>query len=163
MNIISLGRSVLFTTFAASAVFLGACSGETTSPNRAVSTPTPAASPAASPIASPAGSPVASPSPAADAKTTVTKADALAGKWEGVEGTYLDVVKKGDKFSVDIKDLDKVSTFEGTAKDGVIVFTRNGKTETIKTATGAETGMKYLEKEKNCVVITKGSEGYCKK
>jgi hypothetical protein len=44
----------------------------------------------------------------------------------------------------------------------VIEFARNGKTETIKSATAEETGMKWLKGEKNCVVITKGSEGYCK-
>jgi hypothetical protein len=45
----------------------------------------------------------------------------------------------------------------------VIEFVRNGKTETVKTATGAETGMKGFEKETNCVVVTKGSEGFCRK
>ena len=45
----------------------------------------------------------------------------------------------------------------------MIEFTRKGKTESVKTATGAETGMKGFEKETNCVVVTKGSEGFCKK
>jgi hypothetical protein len=44
----------------------------------------------------------------------------------------------------------------------VIEFSRDGKTETIKAATGAETGMKDFTKETNCVVIKKG-EGFCKK
>ena len=87
----------------------------------------------------------------------------LVGRWPGVEGTYLDISKKGDKFSIEIKDLDKAETFEGTAKGEVIEFTRKGKTETIKTASGEETGMKGFEKESNCVVITKGKEGFCKK
>ena len=38
-----------------------------------------------------------------------------------------------------------------------------GKTETLKASTGVDTGMKGYEKETNCVVVTKGSEGYCKK
>ena len=45
----------------------------------------------------------------------------------------------------------------------MIEFIRNGKTETVKTATGAETGMKGFEKETTCVVVTKGSEGFCRK
>jgi hypothetical protein len=75
----------------------------------------------------------------------------------------LNVAKKGDKFSVEIANLDGPKTFEGTAKADTIEFTRNGKTETIRAATGAETGMKGFEKETNCVVVTKGSEGFCKK
>jgi hypothetical protein len=64
---------------------------------------------------------------------------------------------------VEIKNLDKTETFEGKAKDDTIIFKRNDKLETIKTATAEETGMKWLAGEKNCVVITKGSEGYCRK
>ena len=117
--------------------------------------------PSASPIASPsqAASPAAS--PAADNKT-VGKADTLVGQWPGVEGTYLKVDKKGEKYEIEIKNLDGSKKFEGTAKGDVIEFSRNRKTETIKTATAEETGMKWLKGEKNCVVITKGSEGYCK-
>jgi hypothetical protein len=96
----------------------------------------------------------------------------LLGKWDGPEGTYLSVTEKMGadgkqqlprKFEVEIKDLDKAEKFEGTAKNGVIEFTRKGKVESVKGATGVETGMKYLEKETNCVVVTKGSEGFCKK
>ena len=119
--------------------------------------PSPAASPAssASPIASPSGSPAAvSPN---------SKADALAGKWTGLENSSLNVTKKGDKYSIEIANHDGPQTFEGMAKGDVIEFTRKGKMETIKAATGAETGMKGFEKETNCVVVTKGSEGYCKK
>jgi hypothetical protein len=119
--------------------------------------PSPAASPAssASPVTAPSGSPVAA--------VPAGKADVLAGKWTGAEGTSLNVTKKGDKYSIEIANLDGPQTFEGTAKGDVIEFTRKGKTETIKAATGAETGMKGFEKETNCVVVTRGSEGYCKK
>jgi hypothetical protein len=118
--------------------------------------------PAASPITSPSqtASPVSS--PVSDGKNTVGKADTLVGQWPGVEGTYLKVDKKGDKYEIEIKNLDGSKKYEGTAKGDVIEFSRNGKTETIKAATAEETGMKWLKGEKNCVVITKGSEGYCK-
>ena len=133
---------------------LGAC--QTAEPVKP-STPVNSASPITSP--SQAASPAAS--PAADNKT-VGKADTLVGKWPGVEGTYLEVEKKGDKYEIEIKNLDGSKKYEGTAKGDVIEFSRNGKTETIKAATAEETGMKWLKGEKSCVVITKGSEGYCK-
>lgn len=156
-------KTILIIILAAMSVALGACTE---------STPTPigtAPSPSASPSASPYASPTADDKNDDDDKDD-NDAEDIAGNWTGVEGTYLNVTRKkdvedkdGDKFSIEIKDLDKTETFEGTAKGDVIEFTRNGKTETIKHATGEETGMKYLLEEKNCVVITKGSEGYCRK
>lgn len=150
-----LRRSVLLSAFAAAVFGIVACTPSTTEVNRPA---TPAASPAAStsPAASPASSPAVSPG-------AVSKVDSLIGKWPGKEGTYLTIAKKGDKYSIEIANLDGPKTFEGTAKGDAIEFTRNGKTETIKAATGAETGMKDFEKETNCVVVTKGSEGFCKK
>ncbi len=151
-------RPFLLATAATAAFMVGACS--TPEANKAPNTST-------QPITnqSPATSPeVANPGDAAVQK--------LTGKWDGPEGTYLSVTEKMGadgkqqlprKFEVEIKDLDKAEKFEGTAKNGVIEFTRKGKPETVKAATGVETGMKYLEKETNCVVVTKGSEGFCKK
>lgn len=134
-------------------VALGACQPAETAKTTNV--------PAASPIASPSQSASPAGSPAAD-KPAVGKADTLVGTWPGVEGTSLKVEKKGEKYEIEIKNLDGSKKFEGTAKGDVIEFSRNGKTETIKAATAEETGMKWLKGEKNCVVITKGSEGYCK-
>lgn len=153
MNINKLRRSVLLSVFAATAIGLAACSDQPEV--KAPASPTPAAT--SSPAASPATSPSAVPA------ANGAKVDSLVGRWPGVEGTYLNISKKGDKYSIEIADLDGPKTFEGTAKGDTIEFTRNGKTETIKTATGAETGMKGFEKETNCVVVTKGSEGFCKK
>ena len=113
----------------------------------------------------PAASPSVSPTvdPKAPATAPSAKAAALEGTWRGVEGTSLTVTRNGDKYKVDIKNLDKAETFEGTAVGDTIQFTRKGKLETIKAATGEETGMKGFQAEKTCVVITKGSEGYCRK
>jgi hypothetical protein len=146
-------RSILLTVLAAITALGAACTPATE--NKPVAG-TPAATPAV--VSSPASSPAASPA-AVDNK----KADSLVGKWTGPEGTYIDVTKNGDKFKVELKNLDGSKTYDGTAKDGVIEFVRNGKTETVKTATGVETGMKGFEKETNCVVVTKGSEGFCRK
>lgn len=149
-------RSILLTIISVATFAFAACTPETKPVNNAP-TPTPAATPAASPVASPSASPTGSPA------ATAGKADALAGRWQGAEGTFLNVTKKGDKFEIEIKNLDPASKkFEGTAKGDVIEFTRDGKPATIKAATGDETGMKWLAGKKNCVVITKGTEGYCK-
>lgn len=159
MNTHQLRRHFLLSATAFAAFILGACGGGTDTPKAPNTTTTPVTN------ASPAISPeVANPGEAAVQK--------LIGKWDGPEGTYLSVSEKmgGDgkqqlprKFEVEIKDLDKAEKFEGTAKNGTIEFTRKGKVETLKAATGPETGMKWLEKETNCVVVTKPGEGFCKK
>src|SRR5215218_863344 len=152
-----LRRSALLTVFAAVAIGLGAGCGS----KAEVAPVKPAASPA------PTAAPVTSPAtPIADDKKAA--AEKLVGRWTGPEGTYLNVTEKpatttgkdvAKMFTVEIKNLDKAETFEGTAKGDVIEFTRKGKVESVKAATGTETGMKGFEKETNCVVVTKGSEG----
>ena len=149
-------RSLIFAFFVAAVGLLGACTPDVKPVPSATPSTTAPASPAASPAVSPSVDPKAPAAPSAKLTT-------LEGKWPGVEGAYLNVTKKGDKYSIEIKNLDKVETFEGVAKGDTIEFTRKGKTETIKAATAEETGMKWLAGEKNCVVITKGSEGYCRK
>jgi len=156
-----LRRSALLTVFAALAIGLGAaCNPKTDVTVKPPASPSPTAVPSVSPAAS----------PVADDKKT--GAEKLVGRWNGPEGTYLNVTEKSGAaagkdapkaFTVEIKNLDKAETFEGTAKGDVIEFTRKGKVESVKAATGAETGMKGFEKETNCVVVTKGSEGFCKK
>lgn len=141
--------------FVAAIGVLGAC----TNTPEVKPVPNVAPSPAV-PVASPAVSPSVDPKAPAAPSAKVT---ALEGKWPGIEGSYLNVTRKGDKYSVEIKNGDKTETFEGVAKGDTIEFKRKDKLETIKVATAEETGMKWLAGEKNCVVITKGSEGYCRK
>ena len=117
--------------------------------------------PVASPVTS--QSPLTTGSAAADDKKPVSKVDSLQGEWPGQEGAVLKVVKKGEKYEIEIKTKDGSKKFEGTVKGDAIEFTRNGKTEVIKAATLEETGMKWPGGEKTCVVINKGSEGFCKK
>jgi hypothetical protein len=123
----------------------------------------PPASPGPAASASPASSPAVSPSGSPAANVTSGKADSLVGKWTASENASLTVAKKGDKFSIEIVGKDGTKSFEGTAKGDAIEFTRNGKTESVKSATGTETGVKGLEKESTCVVVSKGTEGYCRK
>ncbi|HUR98835.1 MAG TPA: hypothetical protein VMZ26_12285 [Pyrinomonadaceae bacterium] len=149
-GILDLGFLIVLATVLGGA----ACTPSTNSTpvKPAPSTPVPAAS--ASAAASPATSPVG---------TGNAKADSLIGRWPGEGGAYMDITKKGDKYSVEISNLDGPKTYEGTGKGDVIEFTRNGKTETVKAGSGADTGMKGFEKETNCILVTKGSEGFCKR
>ena len=111
---------------------------------------------------SPTATPTVAASPAATDNDDKGPAASLVGRWQGQEGTYLNITEKEGKYSIELADLDGPKTYDGTVKGDEIQFVRDGKTETIRPATGEETGMKYLQAKKNCVVITKGSEGFCK-
>ncbi len=163
MNNVSKRRHFGVIVLASAAALTAACSGGAAD-SRPAASPTPTASPVvpASPTPAQTASPTPAASPSGDAKTDGKAVENLIGKWNGPEGTFLEVTKKDGKFAIAIKDLDKVSNFEGTAKGDVIEFSREGKTETIRAATGEETGMKYMADKKDCVVVTKGSEGFCK-
>ena len=113
--------------------------------------PTPAASaPAAATSTAPATS-TATPDPA----------QAWLGRWNGPEGTYLQLNAADAGYEVRIKDLDAERTFKGVAKDGVIQFERDGKQESIKATDGDATGMKWLAGKKTCLTVHPG-EGYCR-
>lgn len=88
--------------------------------------------------------------------------DQWLGRWPGVEGTHLDLAIRGDLYVVTIQNLDGPSTYTGRAAGDHIEFTRDGKTETIRSGNGQDTGMKWLLEKKNCLVIVKGSEGFCR-
>lgn len=90
------------------------------------------------------------------------QADKWLGQWNGPEGTYLLLSKSGERFVVKIQSLDESKTYEGIPVGDHIQFERDGKTESIRAGTGAETGMKWLLDEKNCLII-KAGEGFCRK
>jgi hypothetical protein len=89
--------------------------------------------------------------------------DRWLGQWAGVEGTYLHLSKNGDQYVVRIANLDGAKTYEGVAAGDHIEFKRDGKTESIRATDGKGTGMKWLGGEKTCLVVTVGSEGFCRK
>ena len=90
-----------------------------------------------------------------------TATDAWVGRWNGPEGTSLEIAPIGSGYEVTIKDLDAARTFIGSAADGRIEFRRDGVPEAIKATNGDETGMKWLAGKTNCLTIKLG-EGYCR-
>jgi hypothetical protein len=98
----------------------------------------------------------------APATTAVPRADAWLGEWKGVEGTFLRLERKGAAYAVTIANLDGPRTFDATAAGDRVTFVRDGKTETIRATDGAGTGMKWLAEKTDCLVVTAGSEGFCR-
>lgn len=83
------------------------------------------------------------------------------GRWNGPEGTYLDIAEREIGYIVTIADLDGPRAFDGTGTEDGIVFTRDGEVLTIHAGTGEETGMKWLSGKRHCLVVKTG-EGYCR-
>ena len=93
----------------------------------------------------------------------VTPPDAWTGKWTGPEGLMLDIQPGAapGRYTIGVALLDGTNSYEGTAAGDVIRFTRDGVEETIRAATGDETGLKYLAGKQNCLMI-KQAEGFCR-
>jgi hypothetical protein len=84
------------------------------------------------------------------------------GKWDGPEGTYLQLVAKPDsKYEVTIKNLDGERIFQGVGGEAQVHFERDGRQEVIKATDGAGTGMKWLADKTKCLTVRPG-EGYCR-
>lgn len=90
-----------------------------------------------------------------------TLADNLLGKWTGVEGTSLTVLKTDSGYTLNFVMLDGPISVKGSPALTGITFIRDGGTFTLHKGSGADTGMKYLATKKNCVVVQQ-YEGYCK-
>lgn len=96
------------------------------------------------------------------ASSTPDTAPSWLGRWNGPEGTYLQLNAAGDaSYEIRIKALDAERTFKGVGKDGVIYFERDGKQESIKATDGNATGMKWLAGKSRCLTLQPG-EGYCR-
>ena len=87
--------------------------------------------------------------------------DTWLGKWNGPEGTFLDIAGDKGVYTITIADLDGPKQYQGTAKNNQIIFERNGITETIQPTDGAGTGMKWLADKSNCLRVREG-EGWCR-
>ena len=94
-------------------------------------------------------------------KTSAPAADKWLGKWNGPEGTFLELVGGNGKYKVTIQNLDGPRTFQGQAAGNHIEFERNGVKESVRATNGAATGMKWLSEKSNCLTVRAG-EGYCR-
>ena len=88
-------------------------------------------------------------------------ASGWVGKWTGPEGTFLQLFETDGAYKLTIQNLDGPATYDAVAIEDRVEFQRNGKTETIRATSGAETGMKWLLEKKNCLTIKTG-EGFCR-
>lgn len=87
--------------------------------------------------------------------------DKWLGKWNGPEGTFLQLAGGSGKYAVTIQNLDGPRTFPGKAVNTGIEFELDGKREVIRATNGVETGMKWFADKSNCLTVRKG-EGFCK-
>jgi hypothetical protein len=109
------------------------------------------------PVSSPPANPTTRPAAPASKVT-----DKWLGQWNGPEGTYLLLSKKGDRYVVKIQSLDGPATYEGVAAGGDrLEFKRDGKGESIRAGNGKDTGMKWLLEKTDCLIIKEG-EGFCR-
>jgi len=89
--------------------------------------------------------------------------DAWIGKWIGVEGLVLDIQPAGERgrYMLSVTLLDGTKSYDGSADGDAIRFTRDGRPESIRAATGDQTGLKWLAGKQNCLMIQQG-EGFCR-
>lgn len=83
------------------------------------------------------------------------------GRWNGPEGTYLDITGTPADYRLTIANLDGPRRFVGRAQDEQIVFVRDGVVESIRATDGEATGMKWLLDKHNCLTVRSG-ESYCR-
>jgi hypothetical protein len=102
-----------------------------------------------------------SPSPSPEDKVVQAPTDGWLGRWDGPEGTFLQLSKASDQYVVLIQDLDGPKRFAGFVDGNRIRFERDGKTEYISAGDGEATGMKWLMDKKDCLLTKKG-EGWCR-
>lgn len=101
--------------------------------------------------------------PADNAASAGLPTDSWIGKWIGVEGLVLDIQPTGDRghYMLSVTLLDGTKSYEGVADGDMIRFTRNGRPESVRAATGDQTGLKWLAGKTNCLMIQQG-EGFCR-
>lgn len=91
--------------------------------------------------------------------------DYWVGRWDGVEGTMLEILPNGDFYDITIYGLDgfiRVMSEKTTNIPEIVFYTDDGKKHIIKAGSGEETGMKWLMDETNCLIIPSMKTGFCK-
>lgn len=108
-----------------------------------------------------AAPPPADPTPTPPVSAAAPAADQWLGKWNGPEGTFLQLAGGNGQYEVTIQNLDGPRTFKATATGDRFEFERDGVRESVRASNGAETGMKWLSEKKDCLTV-KAGEGYCR-
>lgn len=119
---------------------------------------------AAADVPASAASRAASTSPADSGKTHAHAQ--WKGLWIGVEGLFVDIALAGPgAYTLEMmgetdaaKDNIRIP---GRDAKGGISFERDGKTMLLRAATGEQTGLKWLEDKKNCLMVEE-FEGFCR-
>jgi len=93
--------------------------------------------------------------------TTAVATDSWIGKWNGPEGTYLNITGGNGNYDITISNLDGPKNYTGKNAGREIQFERDGVKELIQATNGVDTGMKWLGDKKDCLTIHTG-EGYCR-
>lgn len=93
---------------------------------------------------------------------TVEEAKVFDGHWPGIGGNDLLITKLPEAgYIVSFISSKGPITTNGTLSGDTLVITRDGKDYTLRTGTGADTGVKEFAEKKNCIIVQK-SEGYCR-
>lgn len=92
---------------------------------------------------------------------TPVATDAWVGKWNGPEGTFLEISGGNGNYTITIQDLDGPKQFQGKNNGSEISFERNGTMEAIQSSNGTDTGMKWLAEKSDCLRVRLG-EGWCR-
>lgn len=93
--------------------------------------------------------------------TSSAETDAWIGKWNGPEGTSIEISGANGSYVITIEDLDSVKQYTGTSNGSQITFERDGATEILQASNGADTGMKWLAEKSHCLRVRLG-EGWCR-
>lgn len=101
------------------------------------------------------------PNTASSPATASVTTDAWIGKWNGPEGTFIDISGSNGNYVITIQDLDSPKQFQGKSNGNEISFERNGTTEALQSTDGVGTGMKWLAGKSDCIRVSSG-EGWCR-
>ena len=97
------------------------------------------------------------PAPAASAEPAAASVPVVPpewlGRWTGPEGSWLEITRTGDTYTVTVMNLDGARSFPGIVDAGGVSFERDGVRETIRPSDGSGTGMKWLADKKDCLVV----------
>jgi hypothetical protein len=88
---------------------------------------------------------------------------AWQGRWNGVEGMYVDITPLGGgKYRLEMQHgVDAAAIYVGQDDEQGIRFTRNQTPLMIISGPGDESDLRYLKGKKDCLIV-KQYEGYCR-